>query len=82
MSLAKGLGLAFMVIAFSAFFIDSSHGVFALLRVVFWLILATHLIEAAVSLPRLRAAPGSTAGHLLRVMVFGVFHIRDLPKAS
>jgi uncharacterized protein YhhL (DUF1145 family) len=82
MSPAKAAGLAFLATAFAAFFVDSSHGLFALLRVIFWLILAAHAIEAAVSLPRLRAAPGSTLGHLAKVMIFGVFHLRELPKAT
>ena len=82
MSGAKAGGLAFLLLAASAFFVDSSHGLFAVLRVVFWVLLAAHVVEVIASLPRLRAAPGSTLGHVLQVMVFGVFHLRELPKGT
>ena len=51
-------------------------------RLVFWVLLVTHAVECAVFLPRMRAAGGSLAHHLVQVMLFGVFHARSLPPAG
>ena len=45
-------------------------------------ILAVHAIECAVFLPRLRAAGGSLAHHIVQTLVFGFVHLRTLPAAA
>ena len=49
-------------------------------RLLFWVLLITHAVACAVLLPRLRAAGGSLAHHIVQVMIWGVLHWRTLPK--
>lgn len=69
-------------LALLASFLVSSSVLAAVGRVVFLLLLAAHVVECAVFLPRLRRAPGSLAGHLLQTLVFGVVHVRELPAGA
>lgn len=69
-------------LALLASFLVSTSTVAAVGRVVFLLLLAVHVVECLVFLPRLRRAPGSLAGHLLQTLVFGVIHVRELPKET
>lgn len=82
MSTAKLLILAALALMLGSFFVPSSHGFFTLARGMLWLTLGIHALECAVMLPRLRAAPGSTAGHVAKVMLFGGFHVRETPKLA
>lgn len=45
-----------------------------------FVILAAHIVELVVFAGRIRAAEGSTLYHMAMIMLFGVFHARDLPK--
>jgi uncharacterized protein YhhL (DUF1145 family) len=51
-------------------------------RIVFGLLVVTHVVECIVFLPRMRAAGGSLAHHVVQVMLFGVFHARTLPETG
>ena len=82
MSAGKVAGTALFVAMFGAFFVDSNHGVFAGLRIGFWVTLGAHFLEAAVYLPRMRAAEGSTFLHVLQTLLFGFFHVSTLPKQT
>ncbi len=42
------------------------------------ILVVAHAVECVVFLPRLRKAPGSLPGHLLRTFVFGILHVREL----
>jgi uncharacterized protein YhhL (DUF1145 family) len=42
------------------------------------ILVVAHAVECVVFLPRLRRAPGSLPGHLLRTFVFGILHVREL----
>ena len=55
-------------------------GVWTVGRFVFWFLLVAHAVECAVFLPRLRAAGGSLAGHLLQTFLFGIAHVQTLPR--
>ncbi len=49
--------------------------------VALWLLVilaVAHVVEMAVFYRKCADAPGSTAGHLFNVFLFGVFHARDL----
>jgi uncharacterized protein YhhL (DUF1145 family) len=48
-------------------------------RWLFWLLAGVHAVECGVFLPKLRAAGGSLANHLLQTFLFGVLHVRSLP---
>jgi uncharacterized protein YhhL (DUF1145 family) len=87
MSTAKAVVLGAWIFLFSCFFVATGSTVSLVGRVGFWLMAATHVVECVVFLPALRRAPGSLVGHLLRTMLFGVFHIREVralvsPEAS
>lgn len=43
-------------------------------------ILAAHFVELIVFSGRIRAAEGSAFHHIVMILLFGVFHARDLPK--
>ncbi|MDX1648996.1 MAG: hypothetical protein R3263_04000 [Myxococcota bacterium] len=69
-------------LALLASFLVSTSTVAVVGRVVCLLLLAAHLVECVVFLPRLRRAPGSLAAHLLQTLVFGVVHVRELPAEA
>ena len=48
--------------------------------VVFWLLVVIHAVECVVFGSRLRGAGGSLIQHIGQTMLFGVFHIRELPR--
>jgi uncharacterized protein YhhL (DUF1145 family) len=41
---------------------------------------AVHALEALAFLPRLRAAGGSLAGHVVQTLLFGFLHVGTLPR--
>ena len=49
---------------------------------VFWILVVVHAVECAVFLPRLRAAGGSLANHLVQTFLFGIAHVSTLPGAE
>ena len=87
MSASKAVVAVLWLLLFSCFFVATGSTVSLVGRVGFWLMDATHVVECVVFLPMLRRAPGSLASHLLRTMLFGVFHVREVralvsPEAS
>jgi uncharacterized protein YhhL (DUF1145 family) len=78
MSTAKAVVLVLWLLFFSCFFVATSSTVCFVGRLGFWLLATTHLVECAVFLPRLRRAPGSLVGHLLRTLLFGFLHVREV----
>lgn len=49
-------------------------------RFVFWILVVVHAVECVAFLPRLRAAGGSLASHLVNTFVFGIAHVQTLPR--
>ncbi len=47
-------------------------------RLLFGALLAVHAIETVVFLPRLRAAGGSLANHVVQTLLFGLLHVGPL----
>ena len=47
-------------------------------RLLFGTLLAVHAIETVVFLPRLRAAGGSLANHVIQTLLFGLLHVGPL----
>jgi uncharacterized protein YhhL (DUF1145 family) len=82
MSIAKAVLLIVWLVLFSCFFVATSSTASLLGRLGFWLMATVHMVECAVFLPRLSSAPGPLFGHLLRTLVFGVLHVRDLPSLT
>ena len=78
MSTAKGVVIAVWLLLFSCFFIGMSSTVSFVGRLGFCILVTAHVVECAVFLPKLRRAPGSLIGHLLRTFLFGVFHVREV----
>ncbi len=68
--------------AIACLFASSQALVFTLGRWTFWLMLAAHVVESLLFLPRLRAAGGPLGPHLVRTMVFGMFYVQTLPPAA
>ncbi len=62
-----------------AFFVPLPLGVVASWAVIFMVVV--HAVECVVFLPRMKAAGGSLAGHIVQLMIFGVFHANTLPEA-
>ncbi len=65
----------------ASFFVATESTPAALGRIVFWLMGAAHLVECAVFFPRLRQAPGALAEHLIQTFLFGIVHVRSLPRS-
>jgi uncharacterized protein YhhL (DUF1145 family) len=51
-------------------------------RRLFFALLVVHAIEVVAFLPRLRAAGGSLAHHVVQTLLFGFVHLRTLPARS
>ena len=82
MSIAKVVLLIVWLLLFSCFFVATNSTVSLVGRLGFWLLATIHMVECAVFLPRLGSAPGPLFGHLLRTLVFGFLHIRELPPLT
>ena len=82
MSAAKALVVLVWLLLFSCFFVATNSTVSLLGRLGFWLMATVHMVECAVFLPRLSGAPGPLLGHLLRTLVFGFLHLREVPAPT
>jgi len=78
MSTSKAIVLVVWLLFFSCFFVATSSTVSFVGRLGFWLMAITHVVECAVFVPRFRSAHGSLAGHLLRTLLFGFLHAREV----
>lgn len=43
-------------------------------------ILAIHAVECVVFAKRIKAAGGNALHHIVMILLFGVFHVRSLPR--
>lgn len=66
--------------AASAFLMPDTSPWAATGRSLFLVLLAVHAIEVVAFLPRLRAAGGSLAGHVVQTLLFGFLHVGTLPR--
>jgi uncharacterized protein YhhL (DUF1145 family) len=78
MSVAKVVVVIVWLLFLSCFFVDTTSTVSFVGRLGFWLMAITHVVECAVFLPRLRSSPGFLVGHLLRTLLFGFLHVREV----
>jgi uncharacterized protein YhhL (DUF1145 family) len=78
MSIAKTVVAVVWLLCFSCFFIAPSSTLSFVGRIGFWVLVVTHAVECAAFLPTLRSAPGPLAGHLVRTLLFGFLHVRDV----
>lgn len=49
-------------------------------RIAFWVTAAAHVVEFVIYRPTLRRAEGSMGHHFLQVLVFGVFHYKEVQE--
>ena len=82
MSIGKWVTLALWPVCAAGFIVGVDSTLAWVGRAVFWILLVAHAAECLVFLPRLRDAGGSLPGHIGQTMLFGVLHIRELPKQS
>lgn len=82
MSIAKSALVIVWLLFFSCFFVATNSTISLLGRLGFWLMATIHMVECAVFLPRLGNAPGPLLGHLLRTLVFGFLHVREVPALT
>ena len=62
-----------------AFLLPDGHAWAPPGRTLLAVLLGVHAVEALAFLPRLRAAGGSLAGHLIQTLLFGFLHVGTLP---
>ena len=72
--------IAFWIAAGASFFFEAEGA--ALFRYAFWAVLAVHAVEFMAFSGQLRRAPGSSAGHFARTLVFGFLHILEVRTAA
>jgi uncharacterized protein YhhL (DUF1145 family) len=70
--------LSLWLISLAGFIIAPNSSLAGYGRLLFWVLLAAHVVECAVFLPKLRAAGGSLASHLGQTLVFGVVHVQEI----
>lgn len=81
MSVTRIVLLVIWLLALAAVVLPIVHPLATVGRWLFWLLLAAHLIECAVFWPRLRKAPGSLLGHVVNTLLFGIVHVKSLPRS-
>ncbi len=81
MSIVRIALLVIWLLALSAVVLPGTALMFTVGRWLFWALLGVHALECVVFFARLRKAPGSLAGHLFNTMLFGIVHVRTLPRA-
>jgi uncharacterized protein YhhL (DUF1145 family) len=69
------------LVCLSAFFVPGESSAAAIGRILFGILVAVHLIECVVFLPRFRTAPDSLWSHIGKTMLYGVFHLREVKTA-
>lgn len=72
--------VAFWIIAFASFFIESDAS--AIFRLAFWAVLAIHVVEFLAFSSLFRSSRGSLASHFARTLVFGFLHILEVRLAK
>jgi uncharacterized protein YhhL (DUF1145 family) len=75
------VGVAWLA-SVAAFALPDAHGWASLGRTLFGVLFAVHAVEAVLFLPRLRAAGGSLAGHVVQTLLFGFLHVGTLPDRA
>ena len=73
----SGVILAWLL-GFGALFLTPGSTPAMVGRWLLGILVVAHAVECVAFLPRLRRAPGSLPGHLVRTFVFGILHVREL----
>lgn len=81
MSVTRIVLLVVWLLALAAVVFPIVHPLATAGRWLFWVLQAAHAIECLVFWPRLRAAPGSRLGHIVNTMLFGIVHVKSLPRS-
>lgn len=81
MSVTRIVLLVIWLLALAAVVFPIVHPLATIGRWLFWLLLAAHLIECALFWPRLSKAPGSRLGHVVNTLLFGIVHVKSLPRS-
>jgi uncharacterized protein YhhL (DUF1145 family) len=80
MSVTRIALLVVWLLALAAVVVPIVHPLATAGRWLFWVLLVAHAIECLVFWPRLRTAPGSRLGHIVNTMLFGIVHVKSLPR--
>lgn len=80
LSIGKVILAVVWVASARAFFLPETAPWASTGRLLFATLLAVHAIETVVFLPRLRAAGGSLANHVVQTLLFGMLHVGSLDK--
>lgn len=78
LSIGKLVLAVVWIVAACAFFLPETASWASTGRLLFGALLAVHAIETIVFLPRLRAAGGSLANHVVQTLLFGLLHVGPL----
>ena len=65
----------------ASFFVAPDSTVSWLGRFLFWILAVVHAIECVVFRSRLRQGEGGLPKQLVQTFLFGIVHVRDLPRA-
>ncbi len=76
--IGRGVLIVVWLFALATFFVAPKSILSQAGRFVFWLMAIIHTAQFIIFLPKLMAAPGSFAGHLLRTFLFGYLHVRKV----
>lgn len=80
MSLTRIALLVAWLLLLATVLLPGTTWMYTLGRWLFWALIVAHAIECVLFFSRLRKAPGSLAGNLWNTMLFGIFHIKTLPR--
>lgn len=78
LSIGKLILAVVWIVAARAFFLPETAPWASTGRLLFGTLLAVHAIETVVFLPRLRAAGGPLANHVVQTLLFGLLHVGPL----
>lgn len=78
MNAGKSLVAVVWILCISSFLMPADWNAASLGRMLFWGMLVVHAIECVAFRSTLKAAPAPLSNHVVKTMVFGLFHLREI----
>lgn len=79
MALGKAVVIAAWIWGFASFFVAPASPITAWGRLVFYILMIAHAAECAMFFSKIKSAPGSLGENISKTMIFGMFHLNEIP---
>lgn len=82
MSIGKWFVLGIWLLCIVGYLVVENPAVSRAAAYGFWFLVVAHAVECVIFQSRMRAAGGDLIHHVMQTMLFGIFHIRELPSGT